>query len=121
MAAGENQPQPIVRNFISIVIRLLYGGGQAGVGVRLKFFFESSLTPDAIYDLVSCCLDDPGTREFRDALSPPLVNGGRKSLLGSFFGHFKVTVKPNQSGHNSTPVRAINRIHGRVGVRKHGR
>ena len=87
--------------------------------MRLQFFFQTSLAPQAIDRFVFGGLNDPGARRFRNAVSAPLVNGGRERLLRGIFGELKVAELPDESGHDAAPVRAVDCVDSKVGVGKH--
>ena len=113
MAAGEDQAEPIVGDFVRVIIRFLRLGDQSGGGVGRQLFPVASLAADAVDDLVAGGLYDPGPGKIGDACLGPLVHGGGKGLLGALFGKVKIAHQANQGGHDEAPIGAVNCLDGR--------
>ena len=83
--------------------------------------FELFLGPRAVAQtvdgFVAGGLDDPGSREFRDAGGPPLVDGCRKGLLRALFGEVEIADHADQGGDDPAPIRAIDCVNRRAGFR----
>ena len=121
MAAGEDQPEAIVGDFVRVVVRLLDGPVEPRRAVRLELLLGPRPAPEAVDGLVPGGLDDPGARELRDAGGPPLVHGGRKGFLRRLFGHVEVADEPDQGGDDPAPIGAIDCVDRRRDVRDHNR
>jgi hypothetical protein len=65
------------------------------------------------------CLDDPGARRLGNAVSSPLVDGCRKSILGGVLGKLEIAKLAYEGCNNPTPVRSIDCVNGKIRVRKH--
>src|SRR5262249_50740026 len=63
VAAGEDQPKPVVGNYLGVIVRFLNSPDQSRVDVGLEFFLKAGAAPDAVYGLVLGRLDDPGARD----------------------------------------------------------
>ncbi len=104
MAAGEDQSQAVVRDFIPVVIGLNGRFNQPGRGIRSNLLLKPCLPAKAIYCFVLRGLDNPRTRIFGHSFDSPLVDGYRKRFLRCILGDFKITEMPNESSNYSTPV-----------------
>src|SRR5713101_2199426 len=114
MAAGEDQAETVVGNFIGIIIRLFDGPAQPGGGVSFQFFFEPRAAADSVYRLVPGGLDDPGARVLRHPRGRPLADGSRKCLLRGLFSQVEIAHQPDEGSDDSAPIGAIDRVNSRV-------
>src|SRR5687768_11264392 len=119
MATREDQSQSIVRNFAQVLTGRLDDGLRAEIRICFQFFLQSCLPPEAIDGFVFGCLDDPRSRRFGDAVSSPLVDSGRKSVLRRVFSEFEIAKLAYEGCNNSAPIRSINFVNCEIGVRKH--
>ena len=119
MAAGEDQPQAIVGYLGRVEIRLRRGRDGPGRDHGLDFLFKVPAPPDAIDGFVPGRLDDPCARRVRNSGDTPLIEGRCKRFLRHLFGQIKVAKKPDQSGDNTPPIRAMQCVDRGVGFLKH--
>src|SRR5688572_22528461 len=119
MATGEDQAESIVGNFAQVLTGPLDDGLRAEIGICFQFFLQSCLPSQAIDGFVFGCLDDPGARRFRDAVSSPLVDSGCKSVLRRVFSEFEIAKLAYESCNNPAPIRSIDFVYCKIGVRKH--
>ena len=87
--------------------------------MRFEFFLQASLPSQAIDGFVFRGLDDPGAWRVGNAVSAPLIDGGRERFLRRVFGELEVAELPDQSRDNAAPVRPVDGIDGDVCVGKH--
>src|SRR5690242_11357411 len=107
MAAGEDQAQAFVRNFVEIVSWLGYRSEKSCGYVGIQLFLEARLPPDAVDRFMTRGLNNPGARVFRNTGRGPLVHCSGEGFLSGFFGGIEVAENTNQNGHDAAPVRAI--------------
>jgi hypothetical protein len=120
VATGEDQPQPVVGDFVGVEIRLSACPAELLRGVGFELFREPRLTPQPVDGLVAGCLDDPGARKVRHSRGPPLVYCDGKGFLRRLLGHLEVPHEANQGRDDPAPIGAIDLLDGLVGVRLHG-
>src|SRR6185437_3953627 len=86
MAAGKDQPQPVVGYLAkSVILRLLNPRPELRA-IQFDLFLKPRPPPDRVYSLVARRLDDPRARKFRHSRRPPLVHRTRKRFLRNLFG-----------------------------------
>ena len=119
VAAGEDQSEAVIGNVGCIDVGsfdLLTGRENR---IRLEFFRECRLPPDAIDGFVPGRLDEPCARVFRDAGQSPLSHSRCKRFLGDFFGKVEVCEEANQRRHDSAPIGSIDVFNRNIGVQEH--
>lgn len=84
-----------------------------------QLFLQPSLPSQTIDGFVFGGLNDPRARGFGNAVSAPLIDGGRKRLLRCVFSELEIAELPDQSGDNAAPIRAVDRIDSDICVWKH--
>jgi hypothetical protein len=119
MAAGEDESQPIVRNFAPVEVWLVDDLAGKELGMSLELFLQASLPSQTIDGFVFCCLNDPGAGRFGNAVRAPLIDGGGKCFLRGVFGEFEIAKLADQSGYDAAPVRPVDRVDSDIGVGKH--
>ena len=117
VAAGEDQPEPIVRDLVRIELRRwLHVGGPRGSRELIDLLAEPHPASDPIDRFVPGRLDDPCAWELGDARDTPLVDGRRKRLLCRFFGDVEVRDQADQRGDDASPVIAVHGLDREVGL-----
>src|SRR5579884_461354 len=119
MTAGENEPEPLIRNFRPVVIGLNRAVALCGNGFHR--FGVAYPAANFIDCLVASRLDNPGARRLRNSLQPPLVDGCCKSLLRRFLGEFEIPELCDEGGNNPAPLGPIDLVDGFVRLLKHKR
>ncbi len=104
MAAGEDQPQPVVLDRLALV--------RAGAGVRHRADLFGDLAPGCHAALPAQLIDrleppgrdKPGDRVARDAGPRPLLGGGDEGVLQRLLGQVETAQQPDQRGEDPPPV-----------------
>ena len=107
MAAGENQPKPIIRDFGRVVVGLLDGPVEPRRPVGVECFGRLLPAPQPVDGFVTRGLDDPGAWKLGHAGVAPLVHGSRKRFLSCLFGQIEVAEEPDQRGHDPAPIGSV--------------
>lgn len=121
MAAGEDQPKPVVRDLARVGIRRLDDPRQLPRPVRFELLRVARLPPQTVDGLVARRLDQPRSRVLRNAGCGPLLHRGRKCLLRRVFRDVEVADEPDQGGDDVAPIGAIDLVHGRRRAEGHAR
>ena len=121
VAAGEDQPEQVVRDLRRIVVGRRDDGVRAGAAVRLDLLRETRPAADAVDRLVPGGLDDPRAGRSRDTLARPLRHRAREGFLGRLLGQVEVADEPDERGDDPAPVGTVHVGHrgAGIGVRRH--
>ena len=110
VAAGEDQPEPFVREVVGLGLGPGHRAQQRRIGVGSDLVGETGPPPQPIERLMPGGLDQPGAREFGDPGNGPLFDGGRKGFLRNLFGQVEVTQVADERGHYPAPFGPVDRI-----------
>src|SRR5262245_55757656 len=118
MAAGEDQPQPVVRNCLAgvLALREVCFSGCESLQL-LKFIGETAVSPQMIDSLVTRCADQPSPCICRQPLVRPALDRYGKGLLYRVFREVKITYVANQSGKDASPLLMIDTLNGHQLIR----
>jgi hypothetical protein len=110
MAAGEDQPQPVVLQELVVLV-----GGVGGLVVEpgrqlAKGGVEPGPPPQPVDGLEAAGRDQPGARVGRQAVARPLRQRRRERVLERLLGQVEVAEHPDQGGQDPArlgPVEAL--------------
>ena len=106
MAAGEDQPQPIVLNILVDLRGVGLGNLFESAGDLKLQGIESASTPQSVDRLEASGANQPGPRVRRHSFLFPTLDGGGKRLVHRFFGQIEIPHQANQRGeHTAHSVR----------------
>src|SRR2546425_2941639 len=111
MAAGEDQPQPIVLDAL-----LVPGGGVAGVGIQSagelrQRCVEPGAPAHAVDGLEAAGRDEPRPRVGGYAVTRPALHGSREGVLQRLLGHVEVAQQADQRREDAARVGAVDCVH----------
>jgi len=96
VAAGEDQPQPVVGDGVHLVVlpagRLQQGQGSPALG-------QPALAAEPVDGLVAGGGDDPGPGPVGDARARPTLDGDQEGLLDRLLGQVEVAEDTDEGGH----------------------
>ncbi len=112
MAAGEDQPQPVVLD------AFLPGPGLGGKRIErlLVDVGEALLPPDRVDRLEAPGGHEPGAGVLRDAVPRPLLERRAESLRQGLLREVEVAEQPHQRGEHAARVLAIDLLEDRARV-----
>ena len=125
MAAGEDQPQPVVHDRahrIGAVERCVRIDrrelllDQRLPSEELRLLRQDPPAPDPIDRPVASSRRDPGSGVARHAPSRPRLEGSDERVLDGFFGKVEVTEDADQGGHRPSLLLAEQAIDDGVGI-----
>ncbi len=103
MAAGEDQPQPVVGDVVVFGVAELLGS------VRLIRDFAAAFA-QAIDRFESPGRNEPGARIRRGAVDRPALDRGRERVLERLLGEIEIAEEADQSGENAAGLGAVDRL-----------
>ena len=121
MAAGEDQPEPIVRDLAGLQLVRIDHAVAWRRRQRLQLGRVAGASSQPVDCLVAGGLDDPGARMFGHAGLRPLGDRGGKCLLRDVFGQVEVAQHPDQRGNDPAPVGPVQGLDQCVRHRSHRR
>ena len=111
MAAGEDQPQPVVLHTVVVYV----GGGRDAVAQAIGQRRERGIEPGAPAQLVDG-LEAPGGDEPRPrlgghAFGGPALHCGRERVVQRLLGQIEVAEQADQGGKNAARLGAVDGVH----------
>lgn len=106
MAAGEDQPQPVVLHRLRVIQRWVFGPCVVAVEVQR---LEARAASQRIDDLEAPRGDQPRAGIVRQPLLRPLFQCGPKRLLQGFFSEVEVAEQSDQGGQYRAGLPRVDR------------
>ena len=106
MAAGENEPQPVVLHGPNLLGRVAIEGLRAHHGRLAEQLPLSCRAAQTIDGAIPCSGRDPAAWVWRQAVDRPALKGDRERVLDSILGDVDVAEAPDESGDGSTGLLA---------------
>ena len=121
MAAGKDQAEAVVGNFIGLEAGIWIRGHKPGRNFLVQRFFETSATSDAVDGFVPGGLNNPSARIIGHSDGAPMRESGGESILHRVFGKLEVADQANHRGDDPAPIGTVESLDGRVGAGEHVR
>jgi hypothetical protein len=116
VAAGEDQPQPVVGDGVHLGVlaagRLEQGQGGPALG-------QPALAAEPVDGLVAGGGDDPGPGPVGDARGRPALDGDQKGLLDRVLGEIEVAEDADEGGHGLPGLLPEHPLDQRTGIGGH--
>jgi hypothetical protein len=111
MAAGEDQPQPVVLDVFVAAPRRRVGNDRLHLLGHLVQGIEAGALADVVDRLEAAGGDEPRPGVGRHAFLGPLLQSGLEGIVQRFFGEIEVAEQADQGGAHSTGLGAAGRLH----------
>ena len=110
MAAGENQPQPVVLDVLAVELCGIIGEGVDLLGDIVERV-EPGAPADAVDGLEAAGRNQPRPRIGGHAIARPLLERGAESVVQRLFGEVEVAEQADQRGEDAARLGAVDGVH----------
>nr|WP_246060289.1 hypothetical protein [Herbidospora galbida] len=116
MAAGEDQPEPVVRDLVVVGGRVHLGTAWVRLDEQGHLGAEDLVPAQQVERLAPGRLGQPGARFAGDAVAGPGVEGGEVGVLDAFLGEVEITGDARRRGEHEGPLVTVRVGDGLLGL-----
>ncbi len=113
MAAGENQPQPVVVHALLVVSAGVARGGLEAFGDLAERGVEPGALAHGGDRFESAGRDQPGARVGGEAIARPLFDGGGERVVHRLLGEIEIAEQADQGGEHAAGIGPVDGVHRR--------
>src|SRR5215217_9541124 len=107
MTASENQPQPVILDFLVVLFQGVVRVGAGSLSEIIQRGINAGITAQSVNRLEAPGRNEPGARIGRYPIPRPLFHCNPESVLQGVFGKVKIAEQTDQRGKYAARLRAI--------------